>query len=131
MSRDVQKERHGDRSKSKEEGLMEASLELYTISNSDCGCCLTADEQGGISTCADRSKIFTSREQDVLAHILAASDRARNLKHELQRLKTHPGERDDLAWVLAELAGLRRERAALEEERLAAAEERMRELGHV
>jgi len=109
---------------------MEASLESYTVTNSNCGCCLTADEQGGSDTCADRAKIFTFREQDVLARIRAASDRARNLKHELERLKTHPGEREDMEWVLAELAGLRRERVALEEERLAAAEERMRQLGH-
>jgi hypothetical protein len=116
--------------KLKEEGLMETSLESYTGTNSNCGCCLTADEQGGSYTCADRSKIFTFREQDVLSRIRAASDRARSLKREIERLKAHPGEREDMERVLAELAGLRRERVGLEEERQAAAEERMRELGH-
>lgn len=109
---------------------MEATLELHTISADSCGCCLTADEQGGSYTCADRSKIFTNREQDVLARIRSASARARALKHDLEELKTHPEKRTEMERALMALAELRRERASLEEERLIAAHERMRLLGH-
>jgi hypothetical protein len=130
MSRDVLNESDGDRAESKEGESMEASLELYTVTDSNCGCCLTADEQGGNYTCADRSKIFTFREQEVLARVRASSDRARSLRHEIERLEAHPEKREDMERVLGELAGLRRERVALEEERLDAAEERMRQLGH-
>lgn len=109
---------------------MEASLELRTIASSSCGCCLTADEQGGSYTCEDRSKIFTFREQDVLGRIRSASERARSLMREIEKLKARSGERSEMERALVELAALRLERAELEQERLAAAHERMRLLGH-
>lgn len=109
---------------------MEAILDLHTVSDAACDCCLTADEQGGSYTCADRSKIFTNREQDVLARIRSASARARSLRRDIEQLRAHPENGADMERALRELAELRRERASLEEERVFAADERMRFLGH-
>ncbi len=129
MERERRTKQSGDRL-GKEEGPMEATLELHTFSATSCGCCLTADEQGGSYTCVDRSKIFTNREQDVLTRIRSASARARALKLDIEELKAHPEKRTEMEHALTALAELRRERASLEEERLFAAHERMRLLGH-
>ncbi|MHC1742647.1 MAG: hypothetical protein AB9873_06395 [Syntrophobacteraceae bacterium] len=109
---------------------MEATLELHAISGAGCDCCLTADEQGGSYTCADRSIVFTNREQDVLARIRSASARARSLRLDIEQLKAYPERRAEMERALMELAELRRERVSLEEERRFAADERMRLLGH-
>ncbi len=109
---------------------MEAGLELGRLMSTGCGCCLTPDEQGGSYTCEDRSKVFTYREQDVLARIRSASERARFLRREIEQMRMRREDRAALERALEELAALRRERVELEAERVAAAEERMRWLGH-
>lgn len=109
---------------------MEAGLEFTGLMGSGCGCCMTPDEQGGSYTCEDRSKVFTYREQDVLERIRWASERARELRREIELMKTLPDKRAALERALDDLAALRRERVELEAERLAAANERMRWLGH-
>lgn len=111
---------------------MEANLELRTEKSTDCGCChLSSDTVDGSYGCTDRSTVFTVREQEVLARIRAASDRAREIKRNFRQAALEG--RTELAagaGSLEELENLRKVRMVLEEERLAAAEERMLLLGY-
>ena len=93
------------------------------------GCCAcedkTEDTFPGL-TCADKKRIFTRREQEVLARIRESSFRARALQSEINREDEHRRQN-----ARFELDNLRLMRAELEKERLDAWEERMRMLGHL
>jgi hypothetical protein len=90
------------------------------------GCCAcgadTVETFTGL-TCEDKKRIFTRREQDVLAKIRESSLRAGALRKAIDR------ENGQAARL--ELENLRLMRAELEKERLAARDERMRLLGHL
>ncbi|MGC9195631.1 MAG: hypothetical protein ACP5IL_09275 [Syntrophobacteraceae bacterium] len=93
------------------------------------GCCACEDDISetfpGLS-CADKKRLFTTRELDVLARIRESSLRAGALKRQIN----HPdGQLRQAAQI--ELDSLRLARAQLENERLAARDERMRLLGHL
>jgi hypothetical protein len=111
---------------------METGIELKTAISQGCDCCqASSDKEGGNFGCAERSAIFTRREQEILGRIREARQRADTIKAQLQRF-TDGAFYDPEAKQRAveELEKLRRIRSELEEERIAAAEERMRLLGH-
>ena len=99
------------------------------LSDEILGCCACQDTfektPSGL-TCEDKKRIFTRREQEVLAKIRESSLRAGALKEEINRENGHGGQAARL-----ELDNLRLARAELEQERLAARDERMRMLGHL
>jgi len=111
---------------------MQAGLELRTESSADCGCChFSTDTNDGLYGCSDRSTVLTLREQEVLARIRAAGERAREIKKKLRQAALEGGTGQTARHgFLEELENLRKMRIALEEERVAAADERMRLLGH-
>ncbi|MDR3568032.1 MAG: hypothetical protein P4L43_08400 [Syntrophobacteraceae bacterium] len=93
------------------------------------GCCACEDnteETFSGLTCADKKRIFTIREQEVLARIREASLRAGVLRKEINGQEGHGRQGARL-----ELENLRLMRAELEKERVAARDERMRMLGHL
>lgn len=110
---------------------METNRSLSTLEGGGCGCCHLSSDGGTSYSCADRSRIFTPRELEVLQRIREYSGRARDVKREIENLG---GSYESLTLkktALDELERLRAERSLLETERIAAAEERMRLLGHL
>jgi hypothetical protein len=109
---------------------METGMEFEMAGAAECGCCHMGIDMAKESTCAERSRIFTEREMDVLRRIREHRERAQELRKEIEQSN---GQSESLTLkksALDELERLRSERALLEAERLAAAEERMRLLGH-
>lgn len=109
---------------------MEMGMLLNGVDAGACGCCHVSTDMGSESSCFERSKIFTSREMDVLEKIREHSGRAKAVRRAIEQMD---GDSESLSLkksALDELERLRAERTLLEAERLAAAEERMRLLGH-
>jgi hypothetical protein len=98
-------------------------------SNEILGCCACEDKAettfSGL-TCADKKRIFTRREQEVLGRIRESSLRAGALKKEIQLADGYGRQA-----AQRELENLRLTRAELEKERVDARDERMRLLGHL
>jgi hypothetical protein len=109
---------------------METSILLNTVDTSACGCCHMNEDTDLESSCAERSKVFTSREMEVLQKIREYSGRAREVRHLIEKMDGNSESLSLKKSALDELDRLRAERTLLEKERLAAAEERMRWLGH-
>jgi hypothetical protein len=110
---------------------METGILLNNVDTGACGCCHMIGDTGLESSCSERSKVFTSREMEVLGKIRDYSGRAREVKRVIEQINGHSESLSLKKSALDELDRLRAERSLLEEERLAAAEERMRWLGHV
>jgi hypothetical protein len=109
---------------------------LSVSSPEECGCCqLESEPRDGeeeVYGCAERSTVFTRREQRVLRQIREASRQARTIKKNLEALSSAgPQDSERRADAALELERLRAFRAELEMERIAAADERMRLLGHL
>jgi TolA-binding protein len=109
---------------------METGIEFKMADEAACGCCHVGMDTSGETTCAERSRIFTDREMEVLLRIREHRERAQELRKQIGQSNGHPESLSLRKSALEELDRLRSERALLEEERLAAAEERMRLLGH-
>jgi uncharacterized protein YlxW (UPF0749 family) len=109
---------------------METGMEFEMAGVAECGCCHLSTNMADESSCAERSKIFTEREMDVLQKIRDHHERARELRKRIEQVNGQPESLTLKKSALDELERLRSDRAMLETERLAAAEERMRLLGH-
>jgi len=109
---------------------MKTGMDFEMVGAVECGCCHLGMDTAKESTCAERSRIFTEREMDVLRRIRERRERAQELRKEIEQSNGQSESLKIKKSALDELERLRSERALLEAERLAAAEERMRLLGH-
>lgn len=109
---------------------MDTVNEFERVGSSECGCCHQSVDNAFETSCAERSKIFTAREMDVLQRIREHAEHARELRERIEKMNGHSETLSLKKSALDELERLRAERALLEEDRLAAAEERMRMLGY-